>query len=210
VIITNDGSKEAEDVDCSLLLKGSKIQEVKASPDNLNPAVSFDQDKASVKIKLLNVGEFLFVSALVNNPDSLPSDLSPQVRGKGVVGEKAARRMSLADIAVDIDIVFCVISVPFLITAYFIIRKTLERNDARMERSKKDFENAVAVLNEQTAKAKRVLEPIDKLFDCARQLKAHLLDLQGKVPDNLKEELGELVSNLDRIIPVEDGLQSAG
>jgi hypothetical protein len=115
VTIINDGSKEAEEVDCLLPLKGCKVQEVKASPDNLSPVVSFDQDKASVKVRLLNAGESLQISALANSPDTMPPNLTPQVRGKGVVGERAAKSDTLNGIMIPIlsvlSVILCAIGV---------------------------------------------------------------------------------------------------
>ena len=115
VTINNYGSKEAEDVECWLPLKGCKVQEVKASPDNLSPVVSFDQDKASVKVRLLNAGESLQISALANSPDTMPPNLTPQVRGKGVVGERAAKSDTLNGIMIPIlsvlSVILCAIGV---------------------------------------------------------------------------------------------------
>ncbi len=65
VTVSNDGSKEAEDVECWLNLAGSKIQDVKASPEYLNAAVTSKDDKIKVDVHLLNPKEELTIAAVI-------------------------------------------------------------------------------------------------------------------------------------------------
>jgi hypothetical protein len=81
-------------VECSFSLGGCTIQEVKASPDNLNAVVKSDKGKASVAVPLLNQVEYFQVSALANDPDKLPASPEVSVRGKGVVGENGPKKSS--------------------------------------------------------------------------------------------------------------------
>jgi hypothetical protein len=111
--VINDGSHEADDVECSFLLKDCNIREVKASPDYLNPSCSVVQDKAFVKVRLLNAGESIQISALTDNPDKLPARPVVVVRGKGVVGETVAKTNTIADIVVSI--IGIIVMVGFLI-----------------------------------------------------------------------------------------------
>ena len=90
VTVSNDGSKEAEDVECWLNLAGSKIQEVKASPEYLKAVVTPKDDKIRVDVHLLNPKEDLLISALISNPEKLPEQAKVEVRGKGVIGEREA------------------------------------------------------------------------------------------------------------------------
>src|SRR5262249_86088 len=62
VAISNDGNKEAESLECSSRLKGTKIQEVKVSPEHLKASVSFKDDTFEVKLPMLNQGEDLQIS----------------------------------------------------------------------------------------------------------------------------------------------------
>ncbi|MGA2704272.1 MAG: hypothetical protein ABSH35_24640 [Isosphaeraceae bacterium] len=90
VTISNDGSKEAEEVECWLNLAGSKIQEVKASPEYLNAVVTPKDDRIRVDVHLLNPKEDLVISALISNPAKLPEQAKVEVRGKGVIGDREA------------------------------------------------------------------------------------------------------------------------
>ena len=135
VTINNYGSKEAEEVDCLLPLKGCKVQEVKASPDNLSPVVSFDQDKASVKVKLLNQKESLQISALVNNPDTIPADFTPQVRGKGVVGERGPKYASITDTFMVFLLDMSIVLIAFFVVSS-ISKKVTKMIGSKVNRAK--------------------------------------------------------------------------
>ncbi len=90
VNVTNDGSQQAEDIECMLSLPETKIQEVKVAPEILHPTIESSNDKITVRVKSLNPGEDFLISALANNPDKLPAETKVEVRGKGVVGEREA------------------------------------------------------------------------------------------------------------------------
>jgi len=96
VTVSNDGSKEAEEVECWLNLSGSKIQEVKASPEHLNAVVNSKDDKIKVDVHLLNPKEELTIAAVITNPDKLPEQAKVEVRGKGVSGEKDSKAEGIA------------------------------------------------------------------------------------------------------------------
>lgn len=114
-VVTNDGSKEAEEVALSFDLADSPFVEVKVTPDSLQPEVKYENEPvvpviglyhpkkappppakkgnhARIAIKLLNPGESFQVLAMASNPESLPKRPAFTVRGKGVVGQLAARR----------------------------------------------------------------------------------------------------------------------
>jgi hypothetical protein len=86
VVITNDGSKEAENVECSMRLEGTKIREVKVSPENLKPSISIKGDKAELAWPMLNPTENPQVSALLD-AEMLSSKPDVKVRAKGIVGD---------------------------------------------------------------------------------------------------------------------------
>lgn len=90
ITITNDGSKEAEAVDCKFDLH--QVLEVKATPEILNAVVVVKGHKVSVTAPALNPGESLVVSAATNDANGTPEASNVAVRGKGVVGETKPKR----------------------------------------------------------------------------------------------------------------------
>jgi hypothetical protein len=90
--VTNDGSKEAEDVECSFTLPDSDILDVTVVSDSGSATVKAEgKHKVRGTIGTLNAGESFRVTAMVTNPDKLPAKLDPIVRGKGVVGTTVRR-----------------------------------------------------------------------------------------------------------------------
>ncbi|MBX7103242.1 MAG: hypothetical protein K1X57_04130 [Gemmataceae bacterium] len=112
--VANDGSREAESLECTFNIQGAIIQDLKVSPDHLNavvpnratmigamPRSSEDTarqpntkkgDKITVTMPLLNVGETINISVLLADSDDTASKPQMSVRGKGVIGEKAPPR----------------------------------------------------------------------------------------------------------------------
>lgn len=88
VNVMNDGSKEAEAVECQFAFYA--VQEVKVSPDNLNAVTSAKDGKVVVNVPLLNPGESITIAAYTNNINGVPDTVPVTVRGKGVVGEPHA------------------------------------------------------------------------------------------------------------------------
>jgi hypothetical protein len=142
--VTNEGSKEAEDVEVFVDLADSPFVEVKASPETLQPVVKWENEPAvpaigfydpkeeakkrdlppprrgnhaHVTVKLLNQGESLQVLAMASNPDKLPTRPEFTVRGKGVVGHIGGREALIATIQ-SVSIVFLVVSLAVSLWAF--------------------------------------------------------------------------------------------
>jgi hypothetical protein len=92
--VKNDGSKEAEAIECMFRTGAAKVQEVKVTPEGLNPVIALKDNKITVNIAMLNVGETLFVSTYVT--EALPEKPDVSVRGKGVTGEMDSKPLSMA------------------------------------------------------------------------------------------------------------------
>ena len=91
--VTNDGSKEAEDIVCSFNCPDCHIKEIAATPQTVSPVFESKGDSyATVKVALLNPKEFVSVWVLVDRPEKLLEKCEVSVRGRGVVGEVAAIR----------------------------------------------------------------------------------------------------------------------
>ena len=120
--ITNDGSKEAEDVSCWIPLPGCKVLDAKASPDNLNAVKSTKGDSTIFAVANLNPGETLQISIITDNPGNLPHQADVAVRSKTVKGEKAPQKPNdapaafvAAGIAIAVSLFFLFVSVKDLI-----------------------------------------------------------------------------------------------
>jgi hypothetical protein len=92
VTVTNDGNQEAENVECWLMHPGAKVQEVKAGPDQLNPVVTKQESKVQIVAKSLNPREDFTISAWLNTAENATEQPKVEVRGKGLVGEREAKR----------------------------------------------------------------------------------------------------------------------
>ena len=188
VTVSNDGSKEAEEVECWVNLAGSKIQEVKASPEHLNAVVTSKDDKVKVDVHLLNPKEDLLISALISNPEKLPEKAKIEVRAKGVIGEREAKTQEIAWLvflgtAVAVyGIIFIFVTLisvlfPTFVNRFFLrfideaaIKEILRRRDALvLEKSRLDVlikigeEVKTDLLDEPTKQ--KALEYIKKYFD---------------------------------------------
>ena len=89
--VTNDGNKEAENVECILTVPAGKINDMRAWGDEVSPKISYSEGKAVVSIGLLNPGEGLAVNAWITGP--VPNVVAWSARGKGVVGERGQNRL---------------------------------------------------------------------------------------------------------------------
>lgn len=87
VFITNDGNKEAEELQCSLRLEHTRIQEVKVSPWFFKPSITINGDGFNVKQPLLNPGQSMQVSALAYTDDKPIQNPAISVSAKGIEGE---------------------------------------------------------------------------------------------------------------------------
>ena len=111
--VTNDGSKEAEDVRCDFKTQGAKNPDIKATPDNLSPALTVKDDNVTIKVASMNPGERLDVVAYV--PDVIPEKPDVKVRGKNVVGEEMQKGGWSAIGSLLIYAVFIPFSLVFLV-----------------------------------------------------------------------------------------------
>jgi hypothetical protein len=96
VVITNDGTKKAEKLEVTLALNGTKIQEVKTSPEHLKTDHTKTDEKCLVTLPLLNHTETLQVSALYYNADLLKGAPVVSVRADDVVGDNQPSKPSSA------------------------------------------------------------------------------------------------------------------
>jgi hypothetical protein len=85
VSVTNDGSKEAEAVECQFALNG--VQEAKVTPAHLNAVTTVKDGRVTVTVPMLNEQETLEIAAYTNNASGVEDRVTASVRGKGVVGE---------------------------------------------------------------------------------------------------------------------------
>lgn len=108
--VTNDGSKEATEIECFCTLWGCTIHDAQASPTPLHAVVNKKDDTMLITLDLLNVGETLQISAVAANPASIPTRPDVTVRGRGVVGETVAVSMTgriAMMVAMSMGIVAC-------------------------------------------------------------------------------------------------------
>jgi hypothetical protein len=82
--VSNEGSKEAENVVCTFNTFGAKDPEIKVTPENLNATTGIKGDVVTVAVPSLNPGER--ISVVAHTPDVLPDRPKVSVRGKGVNG----------------------------------------------------------------------------------------------------------------------------
>lgn len=136
--VTNDGSKEAEDVVCTFDCPECNIKEVTAIPPALSPGIEGKDSHATVKVALLNPREFLTVWVIVDRPEKLLQKCDLSVRGRGVVGEVTPinNNTSMFNLMVFFGFIGC-ITVPT--TVFFIVSTVV--NNAETQRRKR---NAVA------------------------------------------------------------------
>lgn len=114
--VTNEGSKEADGVECSFEMEGA--QEVQAYPPSLHAVVKVTGTKIEIVVPTLNRGERLQVSTLGSNASTMPDKLDVTVRGKGVVGEirNQVRRTS-DSYPIPLYIVFLVLAIMLIMPA---------------------------------------------------------------------------------------------
>jgi hypothetical protein len=99
--VTNEGSKEADNVTASLPQSGFKFEDVSARPKALEPTITPKGDTVLVNVKTLNVGEEIEVWALANS-DKVPDHVDVNVRGTGVIGDKAPKPTSWWIVALEV------------------------------------------------------------------------------------------------------------
>lgn len=90
ISMTNDGSKEAENVTCLVDLADSSFIEVEAGPKSVSPTKATSDHECKVEVAMLNPGETATVNVLADNPDKIKPEVS--VRATGVNGEKGPAR----------------------------------------------------------------------------------------------------------------------
>jgi len=146
--VVNDGSKEAEGVECWLALTDSKIQEVRVTPFNLkaNPNISKDKDSVSISIGTLNPGESFQVLTMTTDPDKLPSKVDFIVRGKGVV---AAERK-------DVDVSWLGWIITFFVGAIVGAKVQTDEIDKRLKPQVTELASKLPVLEQAAAELKRL------------------------------------------------------
>ena len=86
--IENDGDKEVEGIECVINTHGTKFNEIKVLPDTLSHTITSKNESTRIMVPLLNVGEKLTISVLLENTADLPEQLELSVRGKGAIGSK--------------------------------------------------------------------------------------------------------------------------
>ena len=90
--ITNDGNKEAEDLEGRIEIPGASIEEIKVVPEIVHPEKVVKNDALEVKFKLLNPNNWVQISALVRKPSELPAKPVVTFRGKGVTADETPLR----------------------------------------------------------------------------------------------------------------------
>ena len=140
VTVTNDGNKEAEEVECWLLFTGAKIQEVKAGPDQLAPVVTTKENKVQIAVKTLNPREDFTISALVSTPEKLSEQPKVEVRGKGLIGEREGKNPQSEGQYLFIGILIGVFleGIIFLAFTHFVERRIKQALEQKLGRIKQE------------------------------------------------------------------------
>ncbi len=177
VTVTNDGSKEAEEVECWLLIPGTKVQEVKAGPDQLAPVVTTKENKVQIAVKTLNPREDFTISALLNTPEKLTEQPKVEVRGKGVIGEREAK----SQLSILEQILIIMLAVTLSGVASAIVQAQLLHKKEREERA----ENLLT-LKKMTDEAKEVTAEAKELVTRAEEEVAKTEELTCEAAKTLK------------------------
>ncbi len=177
VTVTNDGSKEAEEVECWLLIPGTKVQEVKAGPDQLAPVVTTKENKVQIAVKTLNPREDFTISALLNTPEKLTEQPKVEVRGKGVIGEREAK----SQLSILEQILIIMLTVTLSGVASAIVQAQLLYKKEREERAE-----ILLTLKKETDKAKEMTAKAQELVTRAEEEVAKTEEITCKVAKTLK------------------------
>ena len=104
------------------MLNGAKVQvaDIRVTPDTLNASRAIKGDTIFVTLSLLNQGEDFQVSAMSAEPQQLPNRPEVVVRGKGVVGERAARASS------NLDIILIIVSPLSILVTIIVLYMSLK------------------------------------------------------------------------------------
>lgn len=141
VTVTNDGAKEAEDVQCVVELNDCIIQDVKASPRNLNPKTVIQRagNEAHITIDSLNQSEQLSLMIKATKPNQLEKSLNVTVRGKGINGEfgKIERGQPLTVTGIVTTLVFCFFALSGSLGLFAVSVETI-RQKIKSHREKKN------------------------------------------------------------------------
>jgi hypothetical protein len=87
ISLDNDGTKEARNVQETLVLHGAKVQGIKISPDHLNGSHHETEERVEINVPLLNPGETVKLSIFASNIEQLPVAPPIVVRAEGIQGE---------------------------------------------------------------------------------------------------------------------------
>ncbi len=87
VLVSNDGTRYAKDLEVDLRLKGTRIQEVKTTPEILRPNITISGDKCFLTLPRLNHNETLQISSLAYDADKLEGHPDVSVRAEDVKGD---------------------------------------------------------------------------------------------------------------------------
>ena len=188
VTVTNDGSKEAEEVECWLLIPGTKVQEVKAGPDQLAPVVTMKENKVQIAVKTLNPREDFTVSALLNTPEKPTEQPKVEVRGKGVIGEREAKSQlsTLEQMLIIMLIVSLSAAATFIVQTHLFDKKhweeraeTLLKMREMTARAKETVEKA----EEEISKGKEITDKAEKTVNMAKEAVEKAEEMIGKAKE---------------------------
>ena len=201
VFVTNDGSKEAKSLEVSLGLKGTKIQEVKTSPEIMKPIITITGDKCFLTLPILNQGETLQVSTFAYDADKLDGKPNASVRAGGAVGDNQTNNTSRGwwdGFSTGVQMVLVFVSVVFTAFTYSLAR--IERRRRRAKKSiddetdrrlrKQYTEAALGYILRTDAGRKLIPAAIDK-FSPGRKFS----------PTELAEATGIPIANLSDYLP---------
>lgn len=139
--VTNDGSKEAEDIECYVQYYGVKVQEVKVTPENLKPLISISENEFELKLALLNPGETFYISTLASKTGSFYKSPKVLVRAKGVKGEAAGRQTTTTvDPVKGATILIGTLTLAFAVMVFVLWKKGVFISDAKAAMMMLDYE----------------------------------------------------------------------
>jgi hypothetical protein len=159
-IIVNDGSKEAEELECWIELPEAKIQEVSVLPETLQAEkVQKKDSQVLIRLKRLNPNQYIQISGLAVNTGKPDKPFKVEAWAKGVVGENQPIRPSTS-IAQILNFIPLALAIGLAIGFY-----TNERMHKDIEKLKEEGRNQRAKFeNESLEKyANRVDEIINEI-----------------------------------------------
>ena len=170
--VASDGSKEAEAVECFFDLGGAKIQEARATPENLRAKTEASGGKATVSVERLNPGESVEVVAWVTDAATIPDKIEVSVRAKGIKGERGQIRLDR--IERENRLLTWTNWLITAVAAYLIATSTLDRRKRRREEEQQRALTAQrhAELDEREVKWKLAAE------DAARRHEEHIKQME--------------------------------